>query len=77
MDRNIEDLLGPGSYSRIRRKAHYTRQHVSRVLRGIGGTSPECVERIANATDLETSTVWQFIKMKRAMRQRKESYGDS
>ena len=65
--RNLDDILGRGRYQFIHRKTGVTRSHISRVLRGISGVSPEIVQKIASATSLTTDSVWSYIQMKRTL----------
>lgn len=54
--------LGVGNFNRIARASGYTRQHVSRVLRGRNGMTVECLESIANAAGVDTEELLKHIK---------------
>lgn len=54
--------LGVGNFNRIARASGYTRQHVSRVLRGRNGMTVKCMDAIANAADVDVDTLLEHIK---------------
>lgn len=54
--------LGVGNFNRIARASGYTRQHVSRVLRGRNGMTVECMHAIADAASVDVNTLLEHIR---------------
>lgn len=57
----LDSLLGPGNYGRIARLSGTSPEHVSRVCRGLRGTSLIAAHRIAEAAGVTLDELYRYV----------------